>query len=67
VNGAALAARPLNNASVLAERFYLTGLEAFDRVLAAHKGAVRAAVADVAAKVAGGGDPWTAVAGGLGR
>ena len=67
VSGAALAERPLNNASVLAERFYLTGLEGFDRVLAAQKGVVRAAVAEVAAKVAGGGDPWTAVAGGRGR
>jgi predicted aminopeptidase len=67
VNGAALAERPLNNASVLAQRFYLTGLEGFDRVLGAHKGAVRDAVADVAAKVAGGGDPWTALTGARSR
>ncbi|MGD0483281.1 MAG: aminopeptidase [Gemmatimonadales bacterium] len=67
MSGAALAERPLNNASVLAQRFYLTGLEGFDRVFAAHKGALRAVVADVAAKVAGGGDPWTAVTGERGR
>ena len=67
VSGAALAERPLNNASVLAQRFYLTNLEAFDRVLAAHKGALRAAVADVARRVAAGGDPWAALQGERGR
>ncbi len=67
VNGAALAERPLNNASVLAQRLYLTDLDAFDRVLARQKGAVRAAVADVAAASKGGGDPWEALMGERGR
>ena len=59
VNGAVLAKRPLNNASVLAQRFYLTGLDRFDRLLAARPGALRAIVAEVAARQ-GGGNPWAA-------
>ena len=58
VDGAWLAGRPLNNASLLATRLYLTGLERFDRLLAARGGAVRAVVAAVAARAIGGGDPW---------
>jgi predicted aminopeptidase len=59
VNGAALAERPLNNASVLAQRFYLTGLDRFDRLLAARPRALRAIVAEVAGR-GGRGDPWAA-------
>ena len=63
VDGRALAARPLNNAVVLAQRFYLTGLEDFDRFLAAHRSgnALRGVVADLRASVAAGGDPWAAL------
>ncbi len=59
VDGARLAERPLNNASVLANRFYLTDLDRFDRLLAAHRGGLREAVAAVASHAAGSsGDPW---------
>lgn len=67
VSGAALAERPLNNASVLAQRLYLTDLEAFDRVLATHRGALRAAVADVAARAGALADPWAGLKGERGR
>jgi len=61
VNGRALAERPLNNAAVIAQRFYRTDLEVFDRQLDSHGGALRAAVADIRARVGGGGDPWAAL------
>jgi predicted aminopeptidase len=66
VNGDALARRPLNNASILAQRFYLTGLDRFDRRLAARPGALRAIVAEVAAHESGG-DPWADFPGGTAR
>jgi predicted aminopeptidase len=59
VSGPRLAERPLNNASVLAQRFYLTDLGRFDRLLAARGGALRTVVADVAARASAAGDPWT--------
>ena len=61
VDGRALAGRPLNNATVIAQRFYRTNLEAFDRLLDRHGGALMAAVADVRARIGAGGDPWAAL------
>ena len=61
VDGRALAARPLNNAVVIANRIYLTRLDEFDRYLAARAGSLRAAVAELKARVAAGGDPWEAL------
>ena len=58
-----LAERSLNNAAVLAQRLYLTDLDRLDRVLAAHHGELRAAVADMRGRLAAGGDPWRAVEG----
>jgi predicted aminopeptidase len=63
LNGRRLAERPLNNAAVLAQRLYRTDLEQLDRVLAAHRGVLRAAVADVRTRLAAGGDPWRALEG----
>ena len=63
LNGRWLAGRPLNNAAVLAQRLYRTDLEQLDRVLAAHRGVLRAAVADVRSRLAAGGDPWRALEG----
>ena len=63
LNGRRLAERPLNNAAVLAQRLYRTDLEQLDRVLAAHHGGLRAAVADVRGRLAAGGDPWRALEG----
>ena len=67
VDGARLAERPLNNASVLANRFYLTALGRFDRLLTAHRGALRTAVADVATRAPGAGDPWAMLPADAGR
>lgn len=61
LNGRALAERPLNNAAIIAHRLYRTDLDVFDRLLATHRGALRAAVADVQARVSAGGDPWAAL------
>jgi predicted aminopeptidase len=61
LDGRRLAARPLNNAVVLAQRLYRTDLDRLDRMLAAHGGMLRAAVADVRARLAAGGDPWVAL------
>jgi predicted aminopeptidase len=62
LSGLRLSERPLNNASVLAQRLYCTDLELLDRVLAAH-GGVRAAVAAVRTRLAAGGDPERALEG----
>jgi len=59
VSGPRLAERPLNNASVLAQRFYLTGLARFDRLLTERGGTLRTVVADVAARAPAAGDPWS--------
>ena len=48
---------------MLAQRLYRTDLERLDRVLAAHGGVLRAAVADVRTRLAAGGDPWVALEG----
>jgi predicted aminopeptidase len=63
LDGGRLAARPLNNAVVLAQRLYRTDLDRLDRVLAAHGGVLRAAVADVRSRLAAGGDPWAVLEG----
>ena len=63
LDGHRLAERPLNNAAVLAQRLYRTDLGQLDRVLAAHHGVLRAAVADVRSRLAAGGDPWRALEG----
>jgi predicted aminopeptidase len=62
IDGGRLAERPINNAVVIAQRIYLTRLDQFDQVLSAHHGDVRSAVAGVRQAVAGGGDPWSALA-----
>jgi predicted aminopeptidase len=62
IDGRRLAERPVNNAVVIAQRIYLTRLDQFDLVLAAHRGDVRSAVAGVRQAVAGGGDPWSVLA-----
>ncbi|HEY2806300.1 MAG TPA: aminopeptidase [Gemmatimonadales bacterium] len=58
INGKRLAERPLNNASLLAERVYGTGLDRFDRFLDAHGGDLRASIAAIKRLTAGGGNPW---------
>lgn len=62
VDGRRLAERPLNNASVLAQRTYGTGLDRFDLVLARQGGNLRETVASIRALAEAGGDPWTAIA-----
>lgn len=61
LDGRRLAARPLNNAVVLAARIYRTRLERFEAVLAEHGGDLKRAVAAIRARTAGGGDPWAAL------
>ena len=58
IDGRRLAARPLNNASLLSQRVYGTGLERFDLLLEQHGGDLRAAVAAIKRHSSGGGDPW---------
>jgi predicted aminopeptidase len=55
-NGERLAARPLNNASLLASRIYLTDVDQFDRVLAAFGGDLRATVDAIERAVAARGE-----------
>ncbi len=64
IDGRRLAQRPLNNASLLSQRVYGTGLERFDRVLERHGGDVRASVAFIRQVTSGGGDPWAAMGSG---
>ncbi len=61
ISGPRMAARPINNAVVIAQRLYLTNFEAFDRRFAADRGDLRAFVADVARRTRGAADPWAAV------
>jgi predicted aminopeptidase len=63
LDGRWLAARPLNNAVVLAQRLYRTDLDRLDRVVVANGGSLRAAVADVHRRLAAVGDPWSAMDG----
>jgi len=62
IDGRRLAQRPLNNASLLAQMVYGTGLERFDGVLAAHAGDLRAMVASIRDETGREGDPWAALA-----
>jgi predicted aminopeptidase len=62
-DGPRLAQRPLNNASLLAARIYLTDISAFDRVLERCGGDLRAAVTAInrAVDARGDRDPWAVV------
>ncbi len=64
LDGRRLAARPLNNAVVLAARIYRTRLELFDAVLAEHGGDLSRAVTAIRARTAGSGDPWASLSAG---
>lgn len=61
VSGVRLAERPLNNAVVIAQRFYRTRLDGFDRLYTERRGDLRAVIGAVRERVAQGGDPWGAV------
>ena len=61
ISGPRMAERPINNAVVIAQRLYLTNLEAFDQRFAADRGDLRALVADVARRTRTAADPWAAV------
>jgi predicted aminopeptidase len=63
VDGSRLANRPMNNASLLAARIYRSDLNIFDRVLDAHAGNLRLAVAAISAAVSEseGTDPFSVV------
>jgi predicted aminopeptidase len=62
IDGSRLAQRPLNNAVVLAQRLYRTGLERFDRVLERRGGDLRAAIVAVSEAARSGENPWDTVA-----
>jgi predicted aminopeptidase len=61
IDGRYLARRPLNNAVVIAQRLYATGLDTFDRMLAERGGNLVRTIRDVRSRVARGGDPWTSL------
>jgi len=61
ISGKRMAERPLNNAVLLAQRVYGTGLDRFDRTLAAEGGDLKKMVADLRVKVATKNDPWDAL------
>ena len=63
ISGRRLAEQPLNNASLLAQLVYGTGLERFDRVLAEQGGDLKKAIARIRGLVAVGGDPWSLLRG----
>ena len=58
IDGRRLSERPMNNASLLAQRTYGTGLDRFDRMLERQGGDVAAVVRLVKRHVDAGGDPW---------
>jgi predicted aminopeptidase len=62
IDGRRLAERPLNNAVLLAQRVYGTGLARFDGLLAAQGGDLRKTVESIRARAAGAGDPWEGIA-----
>ena len=62
-----LARRPLNNAVVIAQRLYRTGLEVFEGVLSGSHGDLLRAIAEVRRRVAGAADPWAALRAPSGR
>jgi predicted aminopeptidase len=61
INGPRLAARPLNNAVLLAARVYRSRLDRFDAAVAARGGDVRRVVAELVAAAVGSADPWGAL------
>lgn len=61
ISGTRLAERPLNNAVLLAQRVYGTGLERFDRLLAAQGGDLKKTILVVRARVQGKENPWDAL------
>ncbi|MFI5280369.1 MAG: aminopeptidase [Gemmatimonadales bacterium] len=61
ISGKRLAERPLNNAVLLAQRVYGTGLDRFDRLLAQEGGDLKKMIADLKVKVALKDDPWEAL------
>lgn len=61
ISGKRMAERPLNNAVLLAQRVYGTGLDRFDRMLAQEGGDLKKTIADLKAKVATRDDPWDAL------
>ena len=62
IDGRRLAQRPLNNASLLAQRTYGTGLERFDAALAARAGDLRRMIGEIKGRLAGSAaDPWAAL------
>jgi predicted aminopeptidase len=67
IDGRALAKRPLNNAVVIAQRLYLTDLDAFDSLLGGDGGRLPAIIADVRGRIAGAADPFAALASPRGR
>ena len=61
ISGKRMAERPLNNAVLLAQRIYGTGLERFDRLLEQEGGNLKRTVADLKARVPLKDDPWAAL------
>ena len=57
IDGRRLALRPLNNAVVVAARFYRTDLDRFEALLASDGGDIVRAIADLGRRAASG-DPW---------
>ena len=55
------AERPLNNASLLAQRVYGMGLGRFDGLLERRGGDLRAMIGSIKRLTASGGDPWLAL------
>jgi predicted aminopeptidase len=61
IDGARFAEQPINNAVIIARRLYLTNLETFDRLYAAHRRDLKAVIAEVQRRAAGAADPWAAM------
>jgi len=59
IDGARLAEEPINNAVVIAQRFYLTNLDSFDRLYRADHQDLRTFVRDLVQRTRGSADPWS--------